>query len=47
MAIIYFKFDEAMGKKITVHRGDADLNIVRIVCAFVMHLYTYPEVRLA
>lgn len=47
MAIITFKFEEAMGKKITVNRGDADLNIIRIVCAFVMHLYTYPEVRLA
>lgn len=47
MGIIYFKFDEAMNKNITIFRGDADLNIVRITCSFVMHLYTFPEIRLA
>jgi len=30
-----------------VFRGDAGLNIVRLICSFVMHLYTYPEIRLS
>jgi len=47
MGIILFKFEEADDKNIQVFRGNADLNIIRIVCSFVMHLYTFPEIRLA
>ena len=34
---------EKMGK--SVYRGDAYLNVVRIVCSFFMHLMQYPAIR--
>lgn len=47
VAIIYYKFGSIATSEIPVYRGDAGLNIVRLICSFVMHLYTYPEIRLS
>ena len=29
----------------TVYQGDAELNIVRLICAFIMHIQMYPEIN--
>ena len=42
-----FKIDEAEHRNIEVNRGNANLNAIRLACSFVMHLYCYPEIRLA
>lgn len=45
MAIIFYKFKPIVESEVPVFRGDAGLNAVRLICSFVMHLYTYPEIR--
>ena len=45
MAIIFYKFKPLMENETPVFRGDAGLNAVRLICSFVMHLYTYPNIR--
>jgi len=45
MAIIYYKFKPLVVKDVPVFRGDAGLNSVRLICTFIMHLYTFPNIR--
>lgn len=45
MAIIFYKFKPLMDSETPVFRGDAGINAVRLICSFVMHLYTYPNIR--
>lgn len=47
LAIIYYKFASIALSEAPVYRGSAGLNVVRLICSFVMHLYTYPEIRLS
>jgi hypothetical protein len=44
--LTYFKYDTVIvDGESPVFRGDAKLNVVRLICAFIMHIQMYPEVN--
>jgi hypothetical protein len=47
LALIAFKLEEMGRKNERIYRGDAILNFVRIICAIIMHLSLYPEIKVS
>jgi len=45
--LTYYKYQTVIvdGQGIKVFQGDAELNIVRLICAFIMHIQMYPEIN--
>ena len=48
-ALLYVQFKDSVDEtlKDNVYRGDAYLNMVRIVCSYFMHIMQFPNVSVA
>ena len=47
LAIVIYKYKEALKDGREVYIGDCDLNMTRLVSAYIIHLYFYPEIQRA
>jgi len=41
--LTYLKWGEKLNKPVFL--GNAELNIARVICAYIMHMQLYPELR--